>query len=143
MKGKLAGSEVVINAEKPGKGNFVVKVGDKTILSLLAMPRPFNKLREANIDEVAASCKKAVGGAPAAPAAAAAAPAAAEASKPAAKSGTKRKAPEKDEVEEKKPAAAAPKAPKAKAAAPAKTEEVEPVEDEAAEKPKVKRARKA
>lgn len=51
---------VAVNEEKPGKGNFVVSVGTKTIVSLKAMPRPFKALRELDIVEVAQDIVKAI-----------------------------------------------------------------------------------
>lgn len=51
---KAAGYSVSINAERPRKGSFVItleKCGKKqTIVNLLDMPRPFKKLREADLD---------------------------------------------------------------------------------------------
>ena len=51
---KAAGGSVTINAEKPRKGCFEVKVGDKTIVSLLDMPRPFGPLKALDMDDLAA-----------------------------------------------------------------------------------------
>jgi len=48
-------ANVTINAEKPGKGNFVVTVGAVEVVALKAMPRPFKKLRALDLDEIAAS----------------------------------------------------------------------------------------
>ena len=44
---------VVVNAEKPGKGNFVVSVKGKEVLGLRALPRPFKALRECDLESVA------------------------------------------------------------------------------------------
>ncbi len=52
---KAAGSsiKVTINPEKPRKGSFVVNAGGTICCSLLAMPRPFTKLRELDLEKVA------------------------------------------------------------------------------------------
>jgi len=49
---KEAGYEVSINAEKPRKGSFVVKIdgADEPAINLLDMPRPFKKLRELDVE---------------------------------------------------------------------------------------------
>jgi hypothetical protein len=47
---KEAGYNVSVNATKPRKGAFVVKVDDKSLVELLDMPRPFKKLRELDLD---------------------------------------------------------------------------------------------
>lgn len=62
MEGLLgaAGLSVSINPEgKPRKGTFEVKVGGKTKLSLVGMPRPFKKLRETDLDALAEEIIKA------------------------------------------------------------------------------------
>jgi hypothetical protein len=51
---------VTINAEKPGKGNFVVRVGGEKIVELLAMARPFNPMKALNMEEVCANVLKAL-----------------------------------------------------------------------------------
>ena len=38
--------------KRPGKGNFVVTIGDTKIVHLIQMRRPFKKLRELNFDDV-------------------------------------------------------------------------------------------
>jgi hypothetical protein len=43
---------VAINPEKPGKGNFVVRVNGEPIIELLAMTRPFTALKALDMDEV-------------------------------------------------------------------------------------------
>jgi hypothetical protein len=43
---------VVINPEKPGKGNFVVRVNGEPIIELLAMARPFTALKALDMDDV-------------------------------------------------------------------------------------------
>lgn len=43
-----------VNGEKPRKGYFEVRVGGKPVVSLASMPRPFKKLRELDMDELAA-----------------------------------------------------------------------------------------
>ncbi|GAB4823167.1 hypothetical protein N2152v2_010213, partial [Parachlorella kessleri] len=45
---------VQVNAEKPRKGTFEVRHGDKTYVSLQAMPRPFKKLRELDLEALVA-----------------------------------------------------------------------------------------
>lgn len=50
-------AKVVINKEKPGKGNFVVKVNGRTIVELLAMQRPFPPLKKLDIEDV---CRKVI-----------------------------------------------------------------------------------
>ena len=47
---KDAGYKVVINAEKPRKGAFVVSLGGKAIINLLDMPRPFVKLKAMDVE---------------------------------------------------------------------------------------------
>ena len=54
MKAGFPAAKVVINEEKPRKGCFEVKVGDKTIVSLLDMPRPFGPLKALDMDDLAA-----------------------------------------------------------------------------------------
>ena len=46
-----------INEEKPGKGNFVVRVSGKEepIVELLGLKRPFPALKALNMDEI---CEK-------------------------------------------------------------------------------------
>jgi len=55
QKGVGGRANVVINAVKPGKGNFVVRVGEHPIVELTAMTRPFKKLKALDMDEVVAS----------------------------------------------------------------------------------------
>ena len=50
-----------INPEKPRKGCFEIRVGSKTVLSLLDMPRPFTKLKALDMDEVGAKVVDAIG----------------------------------------------------------------------------------
>ena len=54
----MPGVSIAINEEKPRKGAFVVTVNDKPVLSLLDMPRPFKKLKELDMEEVAEDVKK-------------------------------------------------------------------------------------
>ena len=42
-----------INPEKPRKGCFEVRVGDKAVVSLLDLPRPFLKLKALEMEDVA------------------------------------------------------------------------------------------
>ena len=53
-----AGLKAVVNAEKPRKGAFVVTIGGKKVIELLAMPRPFTKLREMDVEEVVRTALK-------------------------------------------------------------------------------------
>lgn len=60
LEERQPGIKVSINPERPGKGNFTVAVdGDKPVLALLAMPRPFKKLRELDMEEAAETVLKA------------------------------------------------------------------------------------
>jgi DUF917 family protein len=43
---------VSINPEKPGRGNFVVRVNGIPVVELLAMKRPFPELKALDMDEV-------------------------------------------------------------------------------------------
>jgi hypothetical protein len=45
---------VEINKEKPGKGNFIVRVDGKEepVLSLLGMARPFKDLKALDMDDI-------------------------------------------------------------------------------------------
>ncbi len=54
IKNALEGVNVVINEEKPRKGSFVITVeGESTpIIELLNLTRPFNKLKELDIEEI-------------------------------------------------------------------------------------------
>jgi len=55
VKEQLPGTSVLINGTgKPSKGSFIVTVGDKTVVSLLDMPRPFKRLRDLDMEVVAA-----------------------------------------------------------------------------------------
>jgi hypothetical protein len=51
---------VTINAEKPGKGNFVVRVGEKKVVELLGLTRPFPSLKALDMKEVCANVLKAL-----------------------------------------------------------------------------------
>jgi len=42
-----------VNAEKPRKGAFVVRVGDEAIVELTDMKRPFPALKALDIDDLA------------------------------------------------------------------------------------------
>ena len=52
------GTVVKINEEKPRKGAFVVKAGDTVVTELLDMPRPFAKLKQLDMETVAADVVK-------------------------------------------------------------------------------------
>ena len=43
---------VVINRDKPGKGNFVVKLGDNTIVELKGLEKPFTALKELKVEDL-------------------------------------------------------------------------------------------
>lgn len=51
-----------INEEKPGRGNFVVRVDgrEKPVVKLLGMKRPFPALKALDMDEIAEKVKKAL-----------------------------------------------------------------------------------
>ncbi|KAL4441074.1 hypothetical protein ABPG77_010505 [Micractinium sp. CCAP 211/92] len=49
----VPGAEFVVNAEKPRKGCFEVRRGGKVYVSLQSLPRPFTKLRNLDLAEVA------------------------------------------------------------------------------------------
>ncbi|KAL3776798.1 hypothetical protein HJC23_011927 [Cyclotella cryptica] len=59
MQTMICGSNarVEINKEKPGKGNFVVRVEgrNKPVLELLGMKRPFAALKALDMDDVGKS----------------------------------------------------------------------------------------
>eukprot|EP00816_Leptocylindrus_hargravesii_P009015 CAMPEP_0196807824 /NCGR_PEP_ID=MMETSP1362-20130617/7817_1 /TAXON_ID=163516 /ORGANISM="Leptocylindrus danicus, Strain CCMP1856" /LENGTH=140 /DNA_ID=CAMNT_0042181905 /DNA_START=37 /DNA_END=459 /DNA_ORIENTATION=+ len=54
VKGVGDRAKVVVNAEKPAKGNFVVRVEgvEKPIVELIGMARPFPALKSLDMDEV-------------------------------------------------------------------------------------------
>lgn len=49
----VPGAKFVVNAEKPRKGCFEVRRGGKVYVSLQSLPRPFTKLRNLDLAEVA------------------------------------------------------------------------------------------
>ncbi|MDB0053751.1 hypothetical protein N9F40_01810 [bacterium] len=49
-----------MNLAKPRKGAFVVKTSKSTIVELLAMPRPFPKLKALDMDKVSADVVEAL-----------------------------------------------------------------------------------
>ncbi len=49
---------VAVNPEKPGKGNFIVRVDNKEVLALKSLPRPFKALRECDMEKVAKDVSK-------------------------------------------------------------------------------------
>lgn len=57
-------AEVEINKEKPGRGNFVVRVEgrEEPVLELLAMKRPFAALKALDMDDIGAQVIEALGG---------------------------------------------------------------------------------
>ena len=64
QKGVGSKATVEINKEKPGKGNFVVKVEgvEEPIVELLSMKRPFPALKALDMDEVIEKILKAIEG---------------------------------------------------------------------------------
>lgn len=86
IKALRPAASFALNAERPRKGTFEVRVGGVAVLSLVGLPRPFTKLREADLAAVArdAAARLAGGGAGAAPAAKAKAAASSSASSSAA-----------------------------------------------------------
>jgi hypothetical protein len=50
-------SVVEINKEKPGRGNFIVRVNGEPVIELLAMKRPFPPLKALNMEEI---CSKVI-----------------------------------------------------------------------------------
>jgi hypothetical protein len=53
-------ASVLVNAEKPGKGNFVVRVYGKPVVELLGLNRPFPRLKALNMEEVSNSVLAAI-----------------------------------------------------------------------------------
>ena len=51
---------MIVNEEKPGRGNFVVNVNGTPVLELLALKRPFPPLKALDMDEVVAQVLKAI-----------------------------------------------------------------------------------
>ena len=45
-------ANVSVNPEKPGKGNFVVTVGDTVVVELRGMKRPFPPLKQLDMDQI-------------------------------------------------------------------------------------------
>ncbi len=47
-------AKVVVNAEKPGKGNFIVRVDgvEEPVVNLVGMKRPFTSMKELDMSEV-------------------------------------------------------------------------------------------
>ena len=56
----MPSASITVNPEKPRKGCFEVRVGDKAVLSLLDMPRPFTKLKALEMEDVAKDVVKAL-----------------------------------------------------------------------------------
>ena len=54
MKGVGCKGKVIVNAEKPGKGNFVIRVEgvDEPVIELIGMERPFRALKSLDMDEI-------------------------------------------------------------------------------------------
>ncbi|GMI25314.1 hypothetical protein TrCOL_g11913 [Triparma columacea] len=50
-------AKVVINAEKPNKGAFVITIGSKKVVNLTGLKRPFPKLKALDMDDVIEDCK--------------------------------------------------------------------------------------
>jgi hypothetical protein len=60
----IGGKAIVeINKEKPGRGNFTVRVSglEKPIVELIGMKRPFVALKELDMDDVCKKVLKAIG----------------------------------------------------------------------------------
>jgi hypothetical protein len=58
LKGK---AEAIINAEEPGKGNFVIRVnGGEPVVELLSMTKPFTPIKELDMEDVIAKVLQAV-----------------------------------------------------------------------------------
>lgn len=53
---------VKINEEKPGKGNFIVKIvgREKAVVELLGLKRPFPPLKALDMDQVVQDISKAI-----------------------------------------------------------------------------------
>jgi hypothetical protein len=63
IKAKKPGVTMFINEEKklgskPDKGSFVVKVKGKTLVELIAMPRPFTQMKALDMEDLAAQILK-------------------------------------------------------------------------------------
>lgn len=58
---KGTGIKITVNAEKPRKGTWEVTIGGKKMASLVAMPRPFKKLRELDMEDLAKKIKADLG----------------------------------------------------------------------------------
>ena len=52
--------KVSVNLGRPRKGAFVVRTAKKTLVELLAMPRPFPKLKALDMDKVGADVVQAL-----------------------------------------------------------------------------------
>jgi hypothetical protein len=50
-------AKVVIHAEKPNKGAFVITIGSKKVVNLTGLKRPFPKLKALDMDDVIEDCK--------------------------------------------------------------------------------------
>lgn len=63
QKGVGSKAKVLINKDKPGKGNFIVKVSgvDEPIVELKAMKRPFPALKQLDMDEIVEKVLAAIG----------------------------------------------------------------------------------
>jgi len=53
LKGLKPAAKVEINAEKPRKGTFEIRVGAKTIVSCVGMDRPFKAMKALDMEETA------------------------------------------------------------------------------------------
>ena len=63
IKEEISKAEITINSVKPRRGAFEVTVDAKPVISLQGLKRPFPRLRNADLDAVAADAVKALGGA--------------------------------------------------------------------------------
>jgi len=60
IKASVPGTKISVNAEKPRKGCFEIRVNGKAVVSLTDMPRPFTKLKALDMEKVAADVVKAL-----------------------------------------------------------------------------------
>lgn len=60
MSGSGSGATVAVNAEKPGRGNFVVRVHGAPVVELRAMKRPFPPLKALDMEDVTQKVLKAL-----------------------------------------------------------------------------------
>jgi translation initiation factor 1 (eIF-1/SUI1) len=63
VKGVGSKAKVEVNKEKPGKGNFVIRVEgvEDPVIELTGMKRPFKSLKALDMEEVLENVLKAIG----------------------------------------------------------------------------------